>query len=238
MELAQWISDKSRDSLATVLLSGGRDSLLAAALTLEMGCNVIPLICDNGHMEGVERARYAVHHLKSVYGESRVCDLVCRKTGMAFLEFMQSAWVSNAKSLSQEYPDLLMYQAHCLACKTAMYVQALRFCREYSIHVIVDGVRQCQGFFVDLKEMHERFTFLCNTNGVELLTPVYELESDLTRKRMLNDRGLPTKTLEPQCFLGCPMKAPLDGDERRSLMQFYDKELKKYAMSSLALAKK
>ena len=34
------------------------------------------------------------------------------------------------------------------------------------------------------------------------------------------------------------MKASLDADERRSLMQFYDKELKKYAMNSLVLAKK
>ena len=149
---------------------------------------------------------------------------------MTLLAYMQKSWTTQSRFLAQQYPDLLMYQAHCLACKTAMYGQVLRYIDGFGIKHLVDGVRKCQGFFVDLEEMHERFSDLCQHFGVELITPVYDLESDLTRKRMLNERGLPTKTLEPQCFLGCPMKAPLNAEEIRSLSWFYDKELIKYVL--------
>ena len=40
---------------AVVLLSGGRDSLLAACLSIEQGYSIVPVICNNGHMEGVEK---------------------------------------------------------------------------------------------------------------------------------------------------------------------------------------
>ena len=233
MELVRWISDAGLENVAAVLLSGGRDSLLASALVLENRCSIVPVICDNGHMEGVDRARYAVHHLQEVYCSKRVADLVVCKTGIALLQYMQKSWIKKSRFLAQDYPDLLMYQVHCLACKTAMYGQLLRFCNEHGIKCLVDGVRKCQGFFVDLEEMHERFTELCERFGVDLLTPVYGLESDLERKRMLNDRGLPTKTLEPQCFLGCPMKGALGEEERRSLVWFYDKELKKYVLHDI-----
>ena len=79
MELAQWISNVGSETVAAVLLSGGRDSLLASALSIEKGYRIVPIICDNGHMEGVERAKYAVHHLKEVYGSGRVFDLVVRQ---------------------------------------------------------------------------------------------------------------------------------------------------------------
>lgn len=223
MVLEQWISDS--ENCAVVLISGGRDSLLAAALAIEDGSRVIPVICDNGHMEGVRRAEYAVNALKSAYGDEKVFDLVVLKTGFALLMYMKDTWTARSSSIAEKYPDMQMYQAHCLACKTTMYVSALKFCEKHDIAHLVDGVRKCQGFFVDLEEMHERYSILCQRNGVVLITPVYNLVDDLVRKRMLNERGLPTKTLEPQCFLGCPMPGPLEAEELGSLGDFFAKEL-------------
>lgn len=223
MVLEQWISDA--ENCAAVLLSGGRDSLLAAAISVEDGNRVVPVICDNGHMEGIERAKYAVNALQEVYGTERVFDLVVRKTGFSLLMYLKDTWQATASSVSEKYPNLQMYQVHCLACKTVMYVSLLQFCEQHDISILVDGVRRSQGFFVDLDEMHDRYGMLCHRYGVVLSTPVYDLVDDLMRKRMLNERGLPTKTLEPQCFLGCPMPGPLNRYELESLGDFFAKEL-------------
>lgn len=218
---------------AAVLLSGGRDSLLAACLSIEQGFNIIPVICDNGHIEGVERAQFAVTSLKERYGSHRVEDLKQCTTGMVLHSYMLSLWYKKPDELLCRYPSLQMYQAHCLACKVSMYVHVLAFCRAMSISYIVDGMRENQGFFVDLPEMRERFIALCSQNEVKLITPVYGLLSDLRRKRMLCDRGMPTKTLEPQCFLGCPLAGSLSAKERESLSAFFDNELAQLAMRDI-----
>lgn len=218
---------------AAVLLSGGRDSLLAACLSIEQGFNITPVICDNGHIEGVERAQFAVARLKERYGNHRVEDLKQCTTGMAFHSYMLSLWYKKPDELLSRYPNLQMYQAHCLACKVAMYVHVIAFCRAMSIGFIVDGMRENQGFFVDLPEMRERFIALCSQNEVKLITPVYGLLSDLKRKRMLCDRGMPTKTLEPQCFLGCPLAGSLSAKECESLSAFFDSELAQPAMRDI-----
>lgn len=209
---------------AAIMLSGGRDSLLAAALAVEDGYHIVPVICDNGHMEGVARAEWAVHNLQSVYGSNMVGNLVVRKTGYALLQYMQSLWKMRAKELAIRFPEVRMYQAHCLACKTTMYVSILKFCHQCGIPTLVDGVRRCQGFIVDYDETVGRFRKLCEREGVALLTPVFELASDQVRKRMLNDRGIPTKTLEPQCFLGCPLVGELAREEVDGLLELFDKE--------------
>lgn len=218
---------------AVVLLSGGRDSLLSACLSIEQGFNIIPVICNNGHMEGVERAQFAVVSLKERYGDCRVDDLKQCITGMTLYSYMLSLWYKSPDELLCQYPNLQMYQAHCLACKVSMYVHALAFCKAISVGYIVDGMRENQGFFVDLPEMRERFIALCSQNEVKLITPVYGLLSDLQRKRMLCDRSMPTKTLEPQCFLGCPLAGSLSTKERESLTAFFDCELAEAAIRDI-----
>lgn len=216
-----------------VLLSGGRDSLLAACLSIEHGFNIIPVICNNGHMEGIERAQLAVSSLRDRYGHSKVDELKQCTTGMTLHSYMLSLWYKNPTELVNQYPNLQMYQAHCLACKVSMYVHVLAFCKAMSIGYIVDGMRENQGFFVDSQEMHKRLMGMCSKNEVKLLTPVYNLSSDLQRKRMLCDRGMPTKTLEPQCFLGCPLNGSLSDKEKESLAAFFDDVLFRVAMQDI-----
>lgn len=232
MALEQWIFDE-RHPAAISLVSGGRDSLLATALAVEEGYEVVPITFDNGHIAGIERANFAVSALQAVYGEDRVHNLVVRKIGMTLLDYVRPTWYKSASELAIEYPNLQLYQLHCLACKTAMYVGALRLCREFKVTHLIDGVRKSQGFFVDSQSMVIRFSNLCKAHGVELLTPVYTLESDVTRKRMLDDRNLPTKTLEPQCYLGCPLNGSLSPDVALDLGRFFDNELRDMCSSDI-----
>ncbi len=229
LHLPRKIQAATAEKTAAVLLSGGRDSLLAACLVIEQGFSIIPIICNNGHMEGIDRAQLTVANLKERYGGNRVEDLMQCNTGMTLHSYMLSLWYKKPGELYLQYPDLEMCQAHCLACKAAMYIHIISFCRAKGINYVVDGMRETQGFFVDLPEMRERFGLLCSQNEIELITPVYELLSDLRRKRMLCDRGMPTKTLEPQCFLGCPLAGALSYKERESLSAFFDNELVQFA---------
>ena len=213
------------DNRVLVLLSGGRDSLLSVCLCIEQGYHIVPAICNNGHIEGIDRAQFAVGCLQKRYGMEIVDNLTYFNTGMTFYTYMQQEWYRKSDDRLRKYPELQTYQAHCLACKSAMYVHAIAFCKANNIGTIADGMRENQGFFVDMPEMKSNFGNLCSDNGVHLITPVYELSSDLERKRRLCDRGLTTKTLEPQCFLGCPLMQSLSFEERKSLSSFYANEI-------------
>ena len=50
---------------------------------------------------------------------------------------------------------------------------------------------------------------------------------------MLCDRDMPTKALEPQCFLGCPLTGTLSDKERESLSLFFDSELARFALRDI-----
>lgn len=207
---------------ALVLLSGGRDSLLSACLKLDCGMEIIPAVCYNGHMEGVDRVQLCVDSLKKRYG-SNVRDLVQFYTGMTMQSYLLDFWTNDTDHRFDNFP---LYQVHCLACKSAMYAHAISYCKAKEIRYLIDGMRKNQGFFVDTEIMKNHFSDLCYEQGVHLLTPVYELESDLDRKRMLSEHGLPTKTLEPQCFLGCPLRKELTDEECAELDFFYVKFLR------------
>ena len=218
--------NKTQRTDALVLLSGGRDSLLSACIAIEQGHRIIPAVCDTGHIEGVDRVNFSVDALRERYGSEAVGSLVKIHTGMTLLSYMRPTWQGRLEDLWQLYPKLQMYQAHCLACKTAMYAHAVAYCMVNGIHYLVDGMREEQGFFVEQDEMRARFEELCAVYGITLITPVLELSSDLERKQLLCSRGMPTKTLEPQCFLGCPLTGPLTKEEKKSLSDFYDMELR------------
>ena len=207
------------------MLSGGRDSLLAAALLVEQGYNLELITFDNGHIDGIERVSTVAACLKARYQEGTVTYLKPTKIGMTFHRYMMQEWYRKSREREKLFPELQSYQAHCLSCRTAMYVHAIAYCVAHNIPFLSEGAREQQGFFVELPEMKERYEQLCKTYGIQLLWPVYELASDMERKRFLDERELQTKTWEPQCYLGCPLRAPLTTEERRDLSRYYDIEL-------------
>lgn len=207
------------------MLSGGRDSLLAAALLVEQGYKLELITFDNGHIDGIERVSAVADCLKVRYPEGTVTYLKPTKIGMTFHRYMMKEWYRKSRERDELFPELQSYQAHCLSCRTSMYVHAIAYCVAHNIPFLSEGAREQQGFFVELPEMKERYEQLCKTYGIQLLWPVYKLASDMERKRFLDERELQTKTWEPQCYLGCPLRAPLTTEERRDLSRYYDIEL-------------
>lgn len=74
--------------------------------------------------------------------------------------------------------------------------------------------------------MVKRYKTLTQQYNIELLLPVYELSDEWERKLKLSDRGYIPKTLEPQCWIGCPLREELSSDEVNSLSEYYDMEMK------------
>lgn len=208
------------------MLSGGRDSFLAACLLIEQGYELQMITFDNGCTDEIERVKQVADWIIERYPNKNVTYLPVTKTAMLLHEYMSAEWYRKSEERMEKFPELQTYQAHCLSCRTAMYVHAIAYCKAKNIKFLSEGARKQQGFFVELPPMIERYKELCSTYGIELLLPVYDLDSDQRRKRLLSDRGLSTKTLEPQCYLGCPLKEPLTECEQRDLGRYYDLELK------------
>lgn len=207
------------------MLSGGRDSFLAAALLVEQGYKLEMITFDNGHIDGISYVSEVADALRAHYPEGTVTYVKPVKMGMTLHNYMMKDWYRKSRERDELFPELQSYQAHCLSCRTAMYVHAIAHCIAHNIPFLSEGAREQQGFFVELPEMKERYEHLCQNNGIKLLWPVYGLKSDTKRKRLLDDRGFETKTHEPQCYLGCPLRTPLTAEERRDLSRYYDIEL-------------
>ncbi len=210
---------------ALALMSGGRDSLLAACMMIEEGFDLVPFFCDNGHIQGVDRIYDTVGMIDERYGTMFEQETVIASTAMTAHRYMQSHWYLTPEQLAQSYPGAQGYQLNCLACRTSMYTHAIAYCKANQITDICDGVRRSQGFFVDNTMYIEQICRLCDDHGIKFHTPVVEIWDDFDRKRKLCDRGMPTKTFETQCFLGSELKNVPVGQET-SLMNFFDKELR------------
>lgn len=211
---------------AIVLLSGGRDSFLSTCMALDDHLEIVPVFCNNGHIASMKRATFVVRELQRRFSKDIVHDLVYLSTGMTVQAYLMGYLSTSMRTIAEKYPFATPNQLQCLACKSAMYAHAIAFAKRSGRTYLIDGVRKQQGFFVDLDEMHTRFSKLCADNQIKLLTPVYELSSDWVRKRELCDRGFTTKVIEPQCFLACPLNCKMLTDqERESLTKFYDEEI-------------
>lgn len=74
-------------------------------------------------------------------------------------------------------------------------------------------------FFIELDEMRNEYYNYCSNYNIELLTPVYDLASDVRRKTELMLYNIVPKTLKAQCLIGTPMVEQLTLEQRDSLLR-------------------
>lgn len=208
-----------------VMLSGGRDSFLATCRLIEQGNHVHMVTYDNGCMSNTKAATQVAKRIIKKYGTSRA-SFIGIYSVTTYLYRLQEAYLYKTTSeSSKRYPDLIPAQLPCLACRTGMYLEAIVYCKTHNIQCIAEGARKVQKFIVELPEMIEKYKILVQKNEIDLILPVYELSDDWERKLELADRGYIPKTLEPQCWLGCPMRQELSPSEIMSLVSYYDNEI-------------
>ena len=93
------------------------------------------------------------------------------------------------------------------------------------IRYIADGARKGQGFVIELPNMIEKFRDFFSEFSIEMLLPVWDLDSNWEMKNLLLLRGFVPKTLEPQCLIGVSLpgeKTP-DTEIQKAVENYFDK---------------
>ncbi|RHB41917.1 hypothetical protein DW886_15285 [Enterocloster aldenensis] len=220
--------NKSIKQKILLMFSGGRDSYLAACKLIEKGYYVHMITFDNGCTSNLKAVKSVAKTVIDHYGKDCAKYLGIWNTAWHKMMLDKNLQYMKPKDMITNYPELLPYEATCLCCRTSMYLVAIAYCKAMEIGYISEGARKQQGFFVELDDMKNRYEKLCIKNDIQLIWPVYEMESDTERKIELGRRGLLTKTLEPQCHIGRPQLHKLNEKEKESLSQYYDIEIEPY----------
>jgi len=215
----------SKDTL--LLFSGGRDSFLAACLLLEQGRRVRMVTFENGAGLQPWNAQHGASRIIERYGADRANFLGVASVAGFWREFFLPYFNLTPSEVLAEYGELTISQFHCLTCRVAMYLWSICYARQESITSIADGARHDQGFVVELPEFLAAFRALLAKHSIELLLPVYDLDSDQYRKNLLLLRGFTPKVIEPQCLIGVPLRdgAPPSEAVRTAAMRFYEKAM-------------
>ncbi len=208
-----------------LMLSGGRDSFLSACKMIKAGYDIDLVTYDNGCISAIENVSTVVKRLSECFGKQRIHSYTIQPIAIEFNRLRNTVENKEIVDICKEYPYLLVAQTNCLACHTAMYLHAIAQCLVSGIDTITEGAREQQGFFVALPEMKERYETLCRKYGIELMLPVYDLQSDVERKNELGQFGFTPKSYEPQCWVGRPLISSLTQEQRESLAKYYDNEI-------------
>lgn len=208
-----------------VLFSGGLDSILVTCKIVEDGYHAVLVHYDNGSSRGTNNVKIAADRLIERYGNNCISFWGIGMTAGYFKVLRDTIWTLPARELASKYPELYMYQFNCLACRTAMYIYSILLCKKLDIKKIAEGARKSQLFAIEQELMLSKYRELLKEYDIKLLTPVLNLASDYERQTELLMRSISPSSLEPQCFLGVPMKGKLTEAEEQEVVNVYSNEL-------------
>lgn len=208
-----------------LMLSGGRDSFLAACNLLESSekYNIKMVTFDNGCLYGVSNAHTVANRIIEKYGNDRTEYLGVYKTGGIVREFFFPYFNMKPTEQENKFMGMTPSQFHCLICRTSMYICAIWLGQKFGAEYIAEGGRKNQEFVIELPGMaKERYPELVKSVGMQLLLPVYAMESDWDRDNELLRRGFLCKTLEAKCLIGVPVNGSIDQSVIDGVHAYYD----------------
>lgn len=210
------------------MLSGGRDSFLSACYLLDdpKHYNVMMVTYDNGCSCQSGNAKIVADRIIARYGSERAQYLGVYNINSTIREFYFPYFNMKASEQAEKYPGLTPSQFHCLICRTSMYINSIWLAQLNNAKYIAEGGRRDQEFVIELPGMaRDRFPKLVDSVGMELLLPVYDLDDDLIRDIELMHRGYHSKSLEPKCLIGVPVRGSIDEIVISSVHSYYDNEV-------------
>jgi len=210
------------DKKIIVLFSGGKDSFLSTCLVIEQGFKALMVTFDNGAgLSGTNSANGAERIIKK-YGSNKAEFLGVRSVVGIWREFVLPFRNMKPKEIAEAYGELTVSQFNCLTCRSAMYTWTILKAQELGIKHVADGARKSHGFVIELPCMLERFREFFLEFGIELLFPVWDLESGWRLKNLFLTRGFVPKVIEPQCLLGTPLSGILDEEVQEATVSYFD----------------
>lgn len=212
----------------TVLLfSGGKDSFLSACYLIEDGFKVYLVTFENGAGLQGYNAEHGANRIIKRYGKDKAEFLGVQNIAGIWRKFFLPYFNMKPSEIIKEYGELTISQFHCLTCRSAMYIWSIIKAKHMGVQYMAEGARKDQGFVIELPGMIKKFKNFCSEYSIELLLPVYNLDSNWERKNLLLLRGFVPKTLEPQCLVGVPLpsgKAP-DEEVQKATEIFFTKTI-------------
>ena len=212
-------------SRVILMLSGGRDSFLAACRLLDESPDycLYMVTYDNGCSYCSDNARYVAERIIAKYGDARAKYLGVYRIGCVIREFFSPYFNMKPEEQKQRFFGLTPSQFHCLICRTSMYIFSIWIALMNDASYIAEGGREDQEFVIELPGMaKERFPELVNSVGLDLLLPVYELDDNWVRDNELLARGYLCKCLEPKCLIGYPINKSVDESVIEGVHAYYD----------------
>ena len=209
-----------------LMLSGGRDSFLAACKLLEDKKNykVKMVTFDNGCIYQLENVKSVADRIINHYGESRAEYLGVFKISGLVREFFFPYFNMKPSEQNAEFAGMTPSQFHCLVCRTSMYIYSILLCKKLGIHYIAEGGRKSQQFVIELPGMaKQRYKELVESQGLELLLPVYDMECDWERDNELLQRNFLCKCMEAKCIIGVPINDSVDQSVIDGVHAYFDK---------------
>lgn len=216
------------ENTVLLMLSGGRDSFLSACRLLEdpKHFNVKMVTYDNGCSYRSGNAKLTADRIIQKYGDNRVEYLGVRKISGIIREFFSPYFNMKPQEQLDRFKGMTPSQFHCLICRTSMYIYSIWLCKYYGFSYIAEGGRKSQQFVVELPGMiQERYASLVRSQGIELLLPVYGLDSDWDRDNALLRLGFICKCFEPKCLIGVPVEGSIDESVILGVHTYYDEEI-------------
>ena len=208
-----------------LLFSGGRDSFLAGCYLIEEGFKIYMVTFENGVGLAAHNAEHGAKRIIRRYGKDRAEFLGVYSVAGIWREFFLPYFNMKPSEISKEFGELTISQFHCLTCRSAMYIWTIIKARQMGIRYIADGARKGQGFVIELPNMIEKFRDFFSEFSIEMLLPVWDLDSNWEMKNLLLLRGFVPKTLEPQCLIGVSLpgeKTP-DTEIQKAVENYFDK---------------
>lgn len=209
-----------------LMLSGGRDSFLAACRILDESPDhyLYMVTYDNGCSYCSENAKLVADRIIDKYGKERAEYLGVYKIASVIREFFAPYFNMKPEEQMKRFSGLTPSQFHCLVCRTSMYIFSIWIALlKEDVTFIAEGGREDQGFVIELPGMaKERFHALVKSAGFELLLPVYYLNSNWKRDDELLARGYLCKSFEPKCLIGFPLEQSVDESVIEGVHAYYD----------------
>lgn len=223
------------DNKVLLMLSGGRDSFLAACKLLEDENNyhVYMVTYDNGCMCGADRVKLVADRIIERYGADRAEYLGVYSTAGIAREFFHPYFNMTPEEQLKRFKGMTPSQFHCLVCRTSMYIHSIWLCKLLDIPTVAEGGRKSQEFVVEREGMaKDRYPKLVESQGLNLLLPVYydgadwtkdkDFSADWERDNELLMRGYRSKCDEAKCFIGVPINDSVNNDVIEGTHAYYD----------------
>lgn len=208
-----------------LMLSGGRDSFLAACRLLESSSNyhLKMVTYDNGCSYKSSNAKLIADRIIQKYGENRAEFLGIYKISSIIREFFSPYFNMKPSEQLEKFLGMTPSQFHCLVCRTSMYIYSMWIALLNDASYIAEGGRRNQKFVIELPGMaQERYPALVKSIGLELLLPVYDLDDNWIRDNELLARGYLCKSYEPKCLIGFPVNDSIDDSVIDGVHAYYD----------------